>query len=173
MGQPTSPRVKKVRFADDVKKENDRGTWGVKKVRFADDVGREHECRSGSGQYQDARKNNENDVKPMAILRLRQLAKYFLSFSPSLQQSDDLDSASHNARIALACVLGALEGCSRHDIPQEYRQEMVNTVYWNDQIDCTDARVYDHRIRLRGMFQRRMDQYIGMKKSMAVRANFL
>jgi len=67
--------------------------------------------------------------------------------------------------VGLACVLSALEACPKHDIPQHYRQNMVDAAYWNDQIDCTEDIVHQFRVQLRTMFQTRMKNYT-IKKNM-------
>ncbi len=59
------------------------------------------------------------------------------------------------SKIALACVLTAFEGISRDAFPQAYRQRIVDCVYREGKLDCTDECVYKCRLQLRNTFESR------------------
>eukprot|EP00553_Chaetoceros_curvisetus_P002698 CAMPEP_0204625856 /NCGR_PEP_ID=MMETSP0717-20131115/11497_1 /ASSEMBLY_ACC=CAM_ASM_000666 /TAXON_ID=230516 /ORGANISM="Chaetoceros curvisetus" /LENGTH=181 /DNA_ID=CAMNT_0051641643 /DNA_START=180 /DNA_END=725 /DNA_ORIENTATION=- len=100
------------------------------------------------GQRQN--KGQECDFHSFLKLEESSLSKFSLS--------------SKNERVALACVLTALEGCPKYDIPQKYRQDMVNAAYWHDHIDCTEEFVHQYRVELRDMFNSHMRKHAGRKQ---------
>ncbi len=59
------------------------------------------------------------------------------------------------SKIALACVLTAFEGVSREVVPQAYRQRVVDCVYREGSLNCTDECVYKCRVQLRNIFESR------------------
>lgn len=132
----------------------------AKRVRFSDEILLRRQVTD------DGRPEDDYSA---TIKRLARLAAYFCQLSLRITNGNEearkTDDDSYHARMALACVLCALEGCSKHDIPQIYRQDMVNAVYWNDQIDCSKPDVYTYRVTLREIFHSRMNQYVGRKKT--------
>jgi len=93
--------------------------------------------------------DGEVPLSDEAIKHVTGLAK-FLS---ELSMYDGFFADKDVSKIALACVLTAFEGISRDDFPQAYRQIVVDCVFQEGKLDCTDETVYECRMKLRSIFQ--------------------